>query len=319
MKNIFKKTTVILLIIISISNSFAQNNSENGLEISPFINIENTKIPTEAQQLILDKLGSLLTAKGITNGYDSALIITPNVNEISKNIVGTSMPVMYALTLEINFYIGNKIDGKLFANKVIVAKGVGNSLTKAYINAFQEIKFNDPEFTNLIDEAKSKIVSYYNQKCNSIIAAATALGNRNQYDQAIYNLISIPEVCTDCYSKSINLATNLYNKKIDFDCKTKLNQATNLWNANQHYDGAVQAGEILNTINPNSACFSQVKLFSNNIQKRVLEVDKREWNIHYETQIGLEKDRIQAIKEVGKAYGNGQPKSVNSNNNIKWY
>jgi hypothetical protein len=62
-----------------------------------------------------------------------------------------------------------------------------------------------------------------------------------------------------------------------------------------------------------------VLALTNNIQKRVLEVDKREWNIHYESTIGLEKDRIQAIKEIGKAFGEGQPQNINSNNNIRWW
>jgi|694.fasta_scaffold51405_2 hypothetical protein len=319
MKNNLKTLFFSALFFASILQISAQKTASGGLEVSPYIDLSNTKIPENARGLIIDKLGNLLTAKGITNGYDSAIIITPNINEVSKDILGSTAPVMYAVTLDVNLYIGNKIDGRLFANKNITTKGSGTSMDKAYINAFQQIQFNDPAFTSLIENAKLKIIDYYNQRCTQIINAATALGNRNQYDQAIYNLIAIPEVCTDCYAKGINLATALFNRKIDFDCKIKLNKATNLWNANQHYDGAVLAGEVLDDINPNAACFKQVQILTNNIQKRVLEVDKREWNIHYESTIGLEKDRIQAIKEIGKAYGEGQPQNINSNNNIRWW
>lgn len=314
MKNSMYKTIMLVLLLAITNYTKAQNKTLLGLEVAPYINTETTKIPEEAQSLILDKLGNLLTAKGIVNSYESAIIITPNVNEVSKEV-----GALYSLTLEVNLYIGNKIDGKLFANKVITTRGAGLSLTKAYINAFQQIKFNDPEFNSLIETAKSKIVDYYNQRCNLILANATALANRNEFDNAFYNLIAIPEVCTDCYTKSMATAKTFYQRKIDFDCKRKLNKATNIWNANQHYEGAVQAGEILSTIDPTAACFAQVKLLTTTIQKRVLEIDKREWNITYETEVGLEKDRIQAIKEIGKAYGNNQPKSINSTNLVRWY
>jgi hypothetical protein len=51
--------------------------------------------------------------------------------------------------------------------------------------------------------------------------------------------------------------------------------------------------------------------------KRVLEIDKREWNYKMETEVNLKRDAIKAWRDVGVAYGNGQPKSV-SYNIIGW-
>lgn len=189
MKNNLNTLLFSVLFFASFLQINAQNTPSGGLEVSPYIDLTNTKIPESARGLIIDKLGNLLTAKGITNAYDSAIIITPNINEISKDILGSSSPVLYAVTLDVNLYIGNKIDGRLFANKNITTKGSGTSMDKAYINAFQQIKFNDPAFVSLIENAKLKIIDYYNQRCTQIINAATALGSRNQYDQAIYNLL----------------------------------------------------------------------------------------------------------------------------------
>lgn len=288
----------------------------SGIEISPVIFTNDTKIPKEAQSQIIDKLGSLLLSNGITNGVNSPLIITPKVSEIDKIIDGA--PTTYIVSLEINFYIGNQEDGNLFASKMIPIKGAGRSMTQAYIDAFKQIKSDDKKLITLINDAKSKIINYYEKQCETIIATAKSLASRNQFDEALYKLVAIPVACKSCYAKVIALSNDIYSKKIDYDCKTKLLQATNLWNANQHYDGATQAGEILNAISPNSKCFSNVIQLTNTIQKRVLEVDKREWNFEYEQGVGLEKDRIEAIKEIGKAYGAGQPKNVNVNNKYKW-
>lgn len=299
---------------------FCQNitaqNDVSGIEISPIIFTNDTKIPEEAQSQIIDKLGNLLLANGVTNELNAPLIITPKVSEIEKIIDGA--PTSYIVSLEINFYIGNRDDGKLFASKTIPAKGVGRSMTQAYIDAFRQINSNDKRLVSLVNEAKSKILNYYEQQCATIIATANSLANRNQFDEALYKLVAVPVACKSCYEKVVSLSIAIYNKKIDYDCNTKLLQATNLWNANQHYAGAIQAAEILNTISPSSKCFSRVIQLTNTIQKRVYEVDKREWNFEYERGVGLEKDRIEAIKEIGKSYGAGQPKNVNVNNKYKW-
>lgn len=288
----------------------------SGIEISPIIYSNNTLIPEEAQNLIIAKLGSLLLANGVINGVNSPLIITPKVNELDKIIDGA--PTMYIVSLEINFYIGNQEDGKLFATKTITKKGAGKSMTQAYIDVFKQIKSNDSDLVALINDAKPKIINYYEQQCSTIIATANSLASRNQYDEALYRLVAVPVACKSCYAKVVSISNTIYTKKIDYDCKTKLLQATNLWNANQHYDGAIQAGEILTTISPESKCFPNVIQLTKTIQKRVYEVDKREWDFVYDKEIGLEKDRIQAVKEIGKAYGEGQPKNVNINNKYKW-
>ena len=306
---------LILQTLVSMQYATAQNDI-SGIEITPLIYTNQTKIPEDARDIIIDKLGNLLLSNGVISSNNSPLIMTPKVNEVEKSVQGA--PSMFIVSLEINFYIGNQEDGKLFSNKMISVKGVGKSWGQAYIDAFQQIKGNDKDLIALINDAKQKIINYYEQQCSNIIAVSNSLANRNQYEAALYKLTSVPVACKTCYPKAIALSNDIFSKKIDFECKTKLMQATNAWNANQHYEGAVGAGEILNTINPGAKCFPDVLKLTSSIQKRVYEVDKREWNFEYDKEIGLEKNRIEAIKEIGKAYGNGQPKNVNINNKYWW-
>jgi 5'-3' exonuclease len=71
------------------------------------------------------------------------------------------------------------------------------------------------------------------------------------------------------------------------------------------------------TINPEATCINEAKAFGNEISKKMKENDTREWKLYYEKEVGLEKDSIEAMKEIGKAYGQGQPKQVC--NNVKWW
>jgi hypothetical protein len=134
------------------------------------------------------------------------------------------------------------------------------------------------------------------------LAEAKALEQQNKLDEAIYMLTSVPDAAADCYKKSMAAAEPLYKRKIDTECKQRLQEATSVWNANQTVAGANQAGELLVAIDPHSACYADVKSLSDRIGKRVQEIDNREWQFKVDKEIGLERDRIQAIRDIGVAY-----------------
>ena len=70
------------------------------------------------------------------------------------------------------------------------------------------------------------------------------------------------------------------------------------------------AAGILSTIDPYAACFSEAVTLTGEIAKRVKEIDGREWDFKLQKEIGLEKDRIKAWRDVGVAWGTNQPKKV---------
>jgi hypothetical protein len=312
MKNINKILLIICCCLI-ISNSVqAQTSANNDIEIAPYINSTVEGIPDEAQSILLNKMENILTQNGIIKGINSMFILTANSNVLTKEITAT-VPQMYVYEFQITYFIGNGIDGNLFASKSYSIKGIGTTEIKAYIDAFKNISTKNNDLSDIISKAKVKIVEYYNSKCDVILVEASKLEKLNRYDEALYKLTSIPETCSACYSKSIAKAELIYKKAIDFDCKTKLNEANQLWNANPNENGAYQSVEVLKTINPQSSCFNEVKSLGSSISKKMKENDAREWKLYYEKEVGLEKDIIEAIKEIGKAYGQGQPKNVTYN------
>lgn len=216
----------------------------------------------------------------------------------------------------INFYIGNTIDGNLFSSSQITTTGVGISETKAYIDAIKNIKSSNGEIAQMIANSKTKIIDYYTKRCDLIIAEASQLEKTNNFQAALFKLMSIPQACKACFTKSIAKAESIFKKSIDFDCKTNLNKAKQIWNANPNEVGASEATSILMNVNPNSSCFLEIKALGSIISKKMNENDKRNWDVYYQKEVGLEKDRIQAIKEIGKAYGQGQPQQIF--NTVRW-
>lgn len=263
-----------------------------------------------ATSVLENKLSQITNSNGMTNGH-SRFIITANTTVISKDVIATA-PASYAYTLNITFFIGDGIDGTVFSSYPLTIKGVGNNETKALINAFKNIDINNKKINDFILKGKEQIVNYYSSRCNLIIKKARMMEDQNLFDEAIYSLITIPEA-SSCYEKGLAVVNEIYHKKIERDCKIKLLQAKNYWNANPTVEGANNVAVILSEIDPRSSCYKEVSSFANSVGKRVLELDGREWKFIYEKEIGLEKDRIKAIRDIGVSWGNGQPQNVQYN------
>jgi hypothetical protein len=312
-----KKYKFLLLLAFVLCIGYAQAQGTDGkmsdkgrLTLAVWIPDQIENMPIGAQANLENKLNQILTANGMAgNAMNSRFILSANVIVQTKDIVAGSPP-MQAYTLDVTLYIGDGFEGKAFSSYTTTVKGVGENETKAYNAALKGIKTTDPNYQTFLDKGKTKIIEYYNAQCDFIIKEAKTSAGMNNFDEAIWKLTSVPDACTECWEKCMAAASAIFQQKIDFECKTKLMEATNLWNANQSWDGAQSAGAILATIDPKSACFNDSKILSDKIAKRILEVDKREWNFKYDQEIGLERDMIKAYRDVGVAYGNGQPQNV---------
>ncbi|GEP49674.1 hypothetical protein FNO01nite_03460 [Flavobacterium noncentrifugens] len=315
----FNKIFLSLLFIAGLNFSQAQTAAKKSaddsgkISLTAFVPEQTEKIPDGAAGMLTNKINQILSQNGMgSSAYNSRFIITANIVVLTKDLTATAPP-MTAMTLEVTLVIGDGFEGRKFASHTVTVKGVGTNENKGYMEAIKLINPKNPEIQSFVASGKSKIIEYYNSNCANIIKQAKALEQQNKLDEAIYMLTSVPDASADCFNKAMAAAEPLYKKQIDKECKTRLMEATTLWNANQTVDAANQAGELLSAIDPQSSCFGEVKVLSAKIGKRVQEIDKREWKYKVDSEIGLEKDRIKAIRDIGVAYGNGQPKTVNYN------
>jgi hypothetical protein len=306
MKKIFVIITTLLLccqITNAQSNANKAGNPDN-IILTAYIPQPIEGLPDIAVANLQNKLTQIITENGLGAAFNQRFIMSANVTVLTKDVTATA-PAMHALTLSVSFYIGDGFDGKVFASTSATVKGVGETETKAYVSAIRNLKHKNPDFQSFIATGKKKIIDYYNSNCDMIIKEAYTLADVNNYEAAIATLVSIPMACTDCYNKALDATYPIYKKMIDRDCKIKLNEATAVWNAGQNYEHASQAGAILASIEPEAACFGEVKSLYNDIKKRVLDIDTREWNYILKNQL-QESERIEAIRAIGVAYGSHQ-------------
>lgn len=287
------------------------------LTLAAYVPKQIDQMPDAARSMLQNKISQIVTQNGMGGSFrNERFILTANIVIMTKDIL-PGPPPMHAYTLDITFYIGDGIEGTKFASKSVSVKGVGTNETKAYIEAIKMVKPTDPGLQSFVEEGKKKIMAYYNSKCDFIIKDAQTMATQNDFEGAIFKLVSVPDVCKECYDKCMAAVAPMYQKKIDRDCKLKLAEATGIWNASQDMAAADAAGAVLAQVEPGASCYGEVKALHAKIAKKVNEIDKREWAFKVKEQAQTS-ELIKAYRDVGVAYGNNQPQNV-SYTTVGWW
>ena len=281
---------------------------------------DNNSIPADAKKELETKLSQITTNNGMGGSTaNPRFIITAVLNVITKDIV-PGPPQMIAQNIEATLFVGDAITNTAFSNTIISIKGVGTNENKALIDAIKNINPKNKDITVFLEEGKNKIITYYATQCDFIIKDAETLAKQEKYDEAIYNLALVPEVCKDCYFKTSELIGNLFQQKIDNDCKAKLSKANMLWSGQQNIKQAEEVITVISDINPNAACYTAAANFTKEINAKIKADEKARLELalkKYNDKMELEKKQINAYKEIAVEYAKNQPKTI-TYNNIIW-
>jgi hypothetical protein len=314
--------TLLLILTVSFTNCFYTQNSAdqagdaNGIVLATVVPNQIEELNESSRKFLANKLNQIVSKNGVKGSfYNQRFIITTNVNVISKDLTA-SAPPMHAYNLEVSFFIGDGTNGTLFSSTSMNYKGVGQSETKAYRSALKSINTSDARFERFITEGKNKIIEFYNAQCDIILKEAEMLQSQNNFEGALAKLLSVPSVCKDCFEKTSLKAGAVYQKYLDRQCDIYMNKAKAIWASNQSEDGAREAAELLSLIDPDAKCATDASKMLDrmyeDIKKRVKDLDQREWDYKLKEQL-QESERIEAMKQVGVAYGENQPQNVTYN------
>ena len=298
-----KIIAVIILTFVAITSNAQVKLDDFGRIVLNTYLPDNIAIPTEAKNLLLTKLNQITSNNGMGGSQaNPRFIITANVNVGTKDIIA-GPPQMIAQNIDITFFVGDAVTNTIFSNTTLSLKGVGTNENKAFIDALKTINPKNKEVLAFLEEGKTKIINYYSTNCDFIIKDAQTLVKQEKYDEAIYQLSLVPDVCKDCYFKCLDTLTQIYQQKIDADCKVKFNEAKVTWTAAQTPNGAEKAGDILSTINPMANCQTDVTAFIKVIDVKLKADAKARWQFkmkQYADKIAMQKEQVRIVEEKGK-------------------
>lgn len=274
---------------------------------------ESSSIPEQAATYLDNKLTSIVTTNGVATDASSQFFITAKTVHESADVVG-SAPTMYAVNLTIDLYIADIYEDKLLATTAFSAKGVGQSPDKAYIDAIKRMNVKSAPVTKFIDEGIAKIIAYYTSQGQRIIADAKSAAQMKEFDKAMWLLGSVPSVCGELYTQAQSELLGIYKSYVDYMGEKYLREARAIWAAGQNRAAAIAVGELLCKIEPDASCRPQVEKLYAEVKARIGE----EWTLElkrYNDSVALEKQRIDAARQVGVAYGTHQQPTTT---NIAW-
>lgn len=314
-----KKISILTLIVV-LCQLFVQAQTDTDadrINLTVVLPAQTDQLPESSAVMLENALIHAITSTGLAGiGSNSRFIVVAKVDLTQKAITRT-VPSQQVYTLNLTLYIGDGFDGIAYSTHTLSIKGVGETPTKAYNSAFSGLNLKSKNFDSFVSKGKQRILQYYASNCDLLIEEANTLAAIGEYDEAIWRLTNIPSTSSDCYKKALSFAGPIFQKKIDAECKVLLTRARGVWNANQSWEGAQAAGKILADIHPNAACYNEINTLASTIEKRVLEVDKREWKFTEDYVLGLarerisvERDLIKAYRDIGVAWGENQPQNI---------
>lgn len=313
-----KKIYFTIIVLGLVFTSFAQSTNEIGKIALSVIMPENVDGLDVSQLSKLEtKISQIVTVSGLAaSGYNNNFVIYPKFAIYESNIVEGGMQNITVVTAELSLFIKQVDNNIVFSTISKPLKGSGSNKELAITNAISKIPTNDPEFKTFIETGKSKIVQYYETKCVDIIKKSDSYVKMQQYEQALGLLMTVPEEVSSCYYQIQDKAIEAYKAYQTQKCAELIQKAKTSLAAND-YVGALN---ILSEIDPSATCFNEAQTLAKTAETKVDAEEKKQWDLQmkqYNDAVSLEKQRIEAIKEIAVSYYKSQPTSVNYNYIVK--
>lgn len=264
---------------------------------------ERNEIPQEAAKQLENKMHQLITSNGVADtDPNGRFVITAKSFIVTKDIIGGA-PQRVSQKIDFTFMIGDIIENKVFESYTFSAIGIGINENKSYINAITKIKTNSPQFTTFIDKAKEKILQYYAARCEQIILEAKQQAANHDYQQAIYLLMQVPNIC-DCAEKCQNLMIEYYDAYTETTAAELLNDAKSKWASAPNAEGAAIAADVIAQIPAGTKVQSELDALIAEINQKLREDEKRDWEFkmkQYEDEQARQKREFQLRKQQQEA------------------
>ena len=280
------------------------------LPISVYAADNSENFPEGAKAMIENKLTQLLTRNGIAGlDYMGQFVLTVTTTPLDKDIIA-GPPMKISEKMEMNLYIVDMYAKTVFSSTSFSVRGLGETENKCYLNAISRMPLQSPQIAQFIQEGKEKIIGYYDHEGEALIKKAQYLAKQKKYDEALFWVALIPQQSKH-YDAALAAGQAIYQQYINNECNVNLAAARQAWAAHQNANGAEAAGEFLAKILPDAACYGDAMALYKEIKGKVLDDWKFEMK-QYQDGVDLEKQRIEAARAVGVAYGTHQPsKEVN--------
>lgn len=297
-------------------NVFAQQmlDSEVMIGVTPALPAK-MDIPEQAQKVLLQKLRQVSTQNGF-GSFSGDFVLTANPLLINKS-VAEIIPPQTLIELEISIYLLN-IQEQIIVDEIAISgKGLNSNETRAFIQAIQVVNPRSPAVRTFMKGCREKITAYYTTRVPALLAKAQSLAEREQYQEALAVLSSVPE-SVDEYSAVAEQMVAIYLKEIDKKASGIL-QGVKAALATKDYEKAL---ELLLQIDPSSTYFKEASTLIDSVKANIDAQEKTELEERQralDDRMKLEKMRLEAAQKMGASYAQETEKTAIEEKLTDWF
>ncbi len=300
------KFKYILPFLLSVVMNIVMTAAESkDIALGVYVSNSPATIPAEAASLLERRMERAVTANGFAdNECTGRFALVAKCDVIEKDITPTT-PARISQKLEISFIVVDLIENKIYGNCEMTVAGIGTNETKAFSSAFQKVSAQNTHIKTLLENSKDKIMDYYRNSCPQIITTAKTLASTGEFDKAIFSLISVPDICTDCFVQCQALASEIFKQKIDSESTRRLEQAKNKWAASPTSTTAGEIAVLISGIDPRATNYSEVRAFRADVSGKLAADAQREWEFkmkQYEDNQEFKMSIVAACRSIGETF-----------------
>lgn len=276
------------------------------ISLTPVVPDASDNLPLEARPMLLGRLRQLANTQGFSgDAVFPQFILAANPILIDKKVTGTA-PTKILIELEVNLYIADRNTRTIFSTTSATVKGVGSTDIESYQSAFRSLRLDNSAMKNFVSEGRNEIIKFYNTRCDLLMNRVDMLAKANQADEALEMLLQISDVSQPCAEKATAKTEQVFEAAAAQRCQALLQAAKTVWAAEPTPAGAQKAATFLSILPPGSKCNTEGNALLSDIRAQMKENVSWE-RTQYKDRIDLMRRYIQAIRDIGVAYGNGQP------------
>lgn len=302
-------TALLLLVAVSVCHAQtepAKINDEVRIALTPVIPEQSDMVPIEARNILINRLRQLATANGYAgSAVTPQFILAANPVLLDKKVAAAA-PNKIWMELEMTLYIADYYSKSVFATTSVPLRGVGATDQEALMDAYKGFSISKSDIKAFTKKGREEILAFYNTRCDFIVGRVEMLANTNQADAALEMLTSIPEVSKSCFEQAMKQSEKIFNMAAEQRCQQLVMAAKAAWANAPNRAGAEKATYYLGVIPPQAKCSGEANTLFSEIKAKMLETEQWERR-QYTDQISLMRDYIKALRDVGVAYGEGQP------------
>ena len=306
------KNIIYLIVLFSVLNIYSQNSNDIGKISLSIVMPENLEDLDESNLSNLEtKILEIVNKTGLSGtGYNNNFVIYPKFAIYSSKI-SKGMQNITFIDCELSLFVKQVDNNMVFSTISKKLNGNGISKQEAISNAIDNLDSSEEPFSKFIEKGKIRIIQYYESKCADLIVQADGMAKRQSYEEALALLLSIPSEVS-CYSKVQAKSIEIYKNYQSYRCGALLQQAQSDA-AQNDYSSSLSS---LSQIDPSSKCGPAAKALMVKIEAKIDAANRQQFEatmMVYKDAVQLEKQRINAVRDIAVEYARNQPKPPTNN------